>query len=192
MEFLSRIRNWLLAAAVALTLPGTICHAQAENTAGGSVQMYEQKIKAGLVYNFLKFTSWPQSNEAVKKGQLRVCLYGDDPFDGYLYPLEGRTAQQYDIVIVRVRAIGEISNCSLVYIHRSQEAELRQILQFLSGKHVMTVSDINKFAEKGGMVELSMQDRRIHLYINPGAASAAGIRIEDRMLKLSTLVPSHG
>jgi hypothetical protein len=37
-----------------------------------------------------------------------------------------------------------------------------------------------------------MQDRRIHLFINPQATQAAGIRIEDRMLKLSTLVAGNG
>jgi hypothetical protein len=189
MGLLARARHGLLvlATAAALGLPAAVLAQDA-----GAPRLYEQKIKAGLVYNFLKFTVWPSRNAAIQSGRLRVCLYGEDPFDGYLYPLEGRTARQLSIMISRVRTPGEAAGCSLVYIHRSHEAELPRILAFLKGKSVMTVSDIEKFAEKGGMVELAMQDRRIHLFINPQATQAAGIRIEDRMLKLSTLVAGNG
>jgi hypothetical protein len=181
-----------LALAAALALPGAARAQSGGDSGASSLQLYEQKIKAGLVYNFLKFTDWPGGNPAIKAGKLRVCLYGEDPFDGYLYPLEGRTARQLNIMISRVQSLGETAQCSLVYIHRSHETELPRILAFLQGKSVMTISDIDKFAEKGGMVELAIQDRRIHLFINPRATQAAGIRIEDRMLKLSTLVTDRG
>ncbi|HTK84749.1 MAG TPA: YfiR family protein [Patescibacteria group bacterium] len=153
------------------------------------LQLYEEKIKAGLLYNFLKYTSWP--TDSAGKGGLRVCLLGDGPFDTYLYPLQGRMAQQYVIAITKIANASEAGNCSLVYIHRDREDSLPQILQSLRGRHVLTVSDIDQFAAQGGMVEFGREDQKIDLLINKNAVDAAGLNIQARLLKLAKLVPGR-
>ncbi len=155
------------------------------------LQLYEEKIKAGLLYNFLKYTSWPVDSSGKMKNSLHVCLLGDGPFDGYLYPLQGKTAQQYVITISKINAAAEAVNCSLVYIHRDREDSLPQILQSLKGRHILTVSDIDQFAAQGGMVEFGREDQRIDLLINKNAVDAAGITIQARLLKLAKLVPGR-
>jgi hypothetical protein len=153
------------------------------------VRLYEQKIKAGLLYNFLKYTTWPESSLPQDKKNLRVCLFGGDPFDGYLYPLEGRTAQKHTITIQQIDTIPAAENCHLVFIHKRERAELPQILAAL-GKHaILTISDITEFAEKGGMVEFATQgDQRIHLYLNKDSIQRSGLSVQDRLLKLTELV----
>jgi hypothetical protein len=146
------------------------------------LQLYEQKIKAGLVYNFLKYTTWP---DAAAQGHLRVCLFGGDPFDGYLSPLEGRTAQQAVIDIAVIHQVEEMDSCNMVVIPRSQAQALPELLESAQGKHILTVSDISQFASHGGMVELSKQDQKINLYINKGAIDRAGLGIQAQMLKLA-------
>jgi hypothetical protein len=153
------------------------------------IKLYEQKIKAGLVYNFLKFTIWPESMLSSPKNNLRVCLYGGDAFDGYLYPLEGRTAQQHTITILQVDNLDALKNCHVAFIHRSENDKLDQILAVLKGKSILTISDIRQFAQRGGMVEFSTQkDQRIHLYINKALVENSGLTVQDRLLKLTELV----
>jgi hypothetical protein len=143
----------------------------------------EQKIKAGLVYNFLKYTDWRSIKEDRK---LRVCLYGDGGLNEYLRPLQGRTAQQYTIEVVSLHAGGDVSACNLLFVSQGEEGDLDRLLETVKGKNILTVSDINRFTHRGGMAELSMQDdQRIHLYINRGAAAAAGIKIQGRLLGLA-------
>lgn len=148
-----------------------------------SLELYEQKIKAGLVYNFLKYTTWPA--ETLARGRLRVCLLGEGSFDSYLYPLRGRTAQQLSIDIARVDGAGEARSCHLLFIHRSEAGALPGILAALKDSHVLTVSDIDRFAARGGMVELTLLDRRVGLRINAGAVSSRGLAIQPRLMKLS-------
>jgi hypothetical protein len=153
------------------------------------VRLYEQKIKAGLVYNFLKYTTWPESSLSDDKKNLRVCLYGGDPFDGYLYPIEGRTAQKHIITIQQVDKISAAQNCHLVFIHRAENASLPQILSALSNRAILTISDITNFTELGGMVEFTTQeDHRIHLYVNKKSIEKAGLTVQERLLKLTELV----
>lgn len=177
----------------ALMLAALLFHAPIARAQDSSapLQLYEQKIKAGLLYNFLKYTSWPADVISRSNGALRVCLLGADPFDGYLYPLDGKTAQQYVIMITRVSSASDTGGCSLVYIHRSEEAHLPEILETLHGQHVLTVSDIGGFAALGGMVEFATEDQRINLVINKRAVDSAGLGIQNRLLKLAKLVTTR-
>lgn len=153
-----------------------------------SLQLYEQKIKAGLVYNLLKYTDWPKESPAQTNGKLRICLFGEDPFDGYLSPLEGRTAQQAPISITHIKSVEESQGCSAVIIHRNKEKNLPELLQFLKNKNVLTISDIAQFAQRGGMVEMAREDEKISLYINKDAVDHAGLSIQGPMLKLAKIV----
>jgi hypothetical protein len=173
-------------AAACLLLANLWCFAPAQaQNAAPSIQLYEQKIKAGLVYNFLKYTNWPADVISKTNGSLRVCLLGDDAFNGYLYPLQGRTAQQYLITITEINSIPEATGCSLVFVHRSAADMLPSLLQSLKGKHVLTISDIDQFARQGGMIEFGMEDQRVALLINKKAVGAAGLTIQERLVKLA-------
>lgn len=153
-----------------------------------SLQLYEQKIKAGIVYNLLKYTQWPVDSTTIKNNKLSICLYSNDPFDGYLSPLAGRTLQQLTIDINIIDSIAKITNCSVVIVHKDQLKDLSQLLNAAQQKNILTVSDAINFAQTGGMVELAKQDEKISLYINPVAISAAHLSIQEPMLKLTKVI----
>jgi hypothetical protein len=154
-----------------------------------SMNLNAQKIEAGLIYNFLKYTTWPSATLSGEKTKLSVCLFGDDAFDGYLYPLEGRTAQQFTISIRHIYNVNSIDSCHVVFIHESQRHNLRAIFSRLKGKNILSISNIPNFAKQGGMVEFNMgQDKHIHLHINRNSIGTAGLHIEDRLVKLAKVV----
>ena len=159
--------------------------------------LYEQKIKAGLVYNLIKYTEWPkavlttpnQVKNNYNQASLTICLFGDDPFDGYLSPLEGRTAQQAVISIIHVNSIPETQNCRVIIIHRNQRKQLPDLFAVSQHKNILTISDIENFAELGGMVELARQEEKVVLQINKNSVDSAKLIIDASMLKLAKIVP---
>jgi hypothetical protein len=165
--------------------------ARAADPAQPHLELFEEKIKAGLVYNFLKYTTWPAGIMARSNGHLRVCLLGEDTSDNYLYPLAGRTAQQYVITIAQVENVAQTGDCSLLFVHRSREDSLPALFRFLKGKHTLTISDIDQFAAQGGMVEFGKNNEQIDLLINKKAVDSAGLVIQSRLLKLARLVNGH-
>jgi hypothetical protein len=185
MEILRPFRHAVMALLLC-TMPAMLSQAYGQEE--GNSALYEQKIKAGLVYNFLKYTVWPKDLLSEQQDHLNVCLYGDDAFDGYLFPLEGRTAQKFIISILRIDRISEIDRCHLLFIPRSQEDSLSELLPILKNKPLLTVSDIKNFARKGGMVELAKENDYINMYVNRKILNQAGLEIQDRFLKLAKLV----
>lgn len=152
------------------------------------IQLYEQKIKAGLVYNFLKFTKWPEDKFENGRG-LNVCLYGGDSFDGYLHSLNGRTAQQLEITIQQTSGRNNTNGCHLLFLHSSEADALPEVLPYFHNRRILTMSDIPGFADKGGMVEVSKQeDQRIHMLLNERALSVADLFVDERLRKLAEFV----
>lgn len=165
------------------------CFSIVVNADEKSLQLYEQKIKAGLVYNLLKYTQWSDESSTIKQKKLQICLYTQDPFEGYLSPLDGRTLQQLSIAISIIKTPTETFDCSVVIVHRNQMANLPDLLTVLNGKNILTISDAKDFAQAGGMIELSKENEKISITINTATVKHAGLVIQDPMLKLARLLP---
>jgi hypothetical protein len=149
------------------------------------LQLYEEKIKAGLVYSFLKYTNWSAEALAKSNNKLLVCLLGHDEFDDDLYLMQGRTVQQYTIVISHIDSAADAGSCNMVFIHRNRENSLPELFKYLRGKYVLTVSDINQFSRRGGMVEFSTEDNHVGFSANYKTLNSAGFSIQGRLLKLA-------
>src|SRR5205809_557895 len=50
-------------------------------SAAGVAGPPEYQVKAAYVFNFAKFVEWPKTDSL---GSLGICIYGKDPFDGFL------------------------------------------------------------------------------------------------------------
>jgi len=188
MAFL--IRRLIIAVLILLFAAGIVIPAQASEP----LQLHEQEIKAGLLYNFLKYIEWPPAAMARSPSTITVCIFGDDPFDGYLQPMAGRTVNRHEIALRTIHDIHEAGACHLVFINADEKDQWSPLVKFLEGKNILTVSDFDGFADSGGMIEFGRKDQHISVSLNPDAIAAAGLHVEDRLLKLVTVVhpPARG
>lgn len=152
-----------------------------------SIQLYEQEIKAGLLYNFLKYTNWPQTSMG-QDNKINLCIYGDDPFEGYLKPMQGRSVNQRIIKISNIHSFSDVANCQMLFVNENSKAEWPELHNSLSGKSILTVSDINNFTKEGGMIEFAHQDSHIEVNFNENEAKNAKLSVQDRLLNLVTIV----
>ncbi len=58
----------------------------------------EYKVKAGYLYNFTKFVTWPES----KSPTFNLCLLGSDPFGDAIDPIEEKSAFARPIKVIRL------------------------------------------------------------------------------------------
>jgi hypothetical protein len=157
----------------------------AGDAAADKLQLAEQEIKAGLLYNFLKYTGWPQTSIGKP---LVVCVFGEDPLGGALQPMATRTVNQRAIALRFMENITGTDNCDLLFINAGNKAVWPELKMLLSGKPVLTVSDFDGFSGSGGMIEFSRKESHIQVLLNMHAVIANGLRVEERLLKLVTVV----
>ena len=178
MQVLRRIAR---AAAVALLLAAPSPRAEAQG-----LQLHEKEIKAGLLYNFLKYTDFPDS--ALSGSSISVCLYGGDPFGGYLDHTRGLTVHEKPISVRDISSVAEAEKCQLVFVNAGSRGDWPQLSSALAGKGVLTVSDFDGFAQAGGMIEFTRNGDHIGAVLNMDAVTSAHLHVGGRMLRLATVV----
>ena len=167
-----------------LSLSGVAATAHADD----SLRLAEQKIKAGLLYNFIKHTTWPSAGEKGGGDSLppmTVCVYGDDGFADYLRPMDGRTVNQRKLVLRRIGTVPESARCDIVFVSEAEKGDWAELHRFLQVRQVLTVSDFAGFARSGGMIEFHEKDKRIGAIFNLEAFDKAGLHISGSLLELA-------
>jgi hypothetical protein len=179
MAAMSFLRRALVALVLAVS-------ASASASAQDSVRLVEQDIKAGLLYNFLRYTQWPPA--PVRNAPMVVCLYGGDPFNGRLSPMAGRTVNQRPIELLMIDTQPQLERCSLVFINAEQRADWPRLRPYLARRSILTVSDYEGFAREGGMLEFTRVNERVAVRVNVEAARAVNLTVEERLLRLASIV----
>jgi len=167
-------------------LAGGTAVAQAEGPASA-----EYLIKAAFLYNFAKFVEWP--SEAFKDNLSPINLYilGSDPFGEALTSIRDKTVKGRRLSIKRVNTPEEISGCHILFVSASEKGDLKHVLSVLKNLAILTVSDVEKFAQRGGVINFIVVDNKIHFEINPDAAQQSGLKISSQLLKLARIVSSE-
>jgi hypothetical protein len=173
-------RAWILAAALVAGLAA----AAAAPTVSASVAD-EYGLKAAFLYQFTKYVSWPDAGD----GPVAICVLGDDPFGSRLdQTLDGKTVGGEPIRARRIATASAGRSCRIVFVSRSERARLGETLAALGGHPTLTVADMPGFPQRGGMINLKVEDDRIKLEVNPDNAERAGLKIRSELLRLADVV----
>ncbi|MBW8034595.1 MAG: YfiR family protein [Planctomycetes bacterium] len=162
-------------------------------------QASEYEIKAVYLYNFLLFTEWPKANDAKnydnKKPAETICIgiLGDNPFGGVFKEVEGKTIEGKGKKLVikyfgRYKENKDITDCQVLFISSSEKKNVKHILKRLSGKPILTVADMNKFVESGGMVNFVKAGKKIRWEVNSTPVKLAGLKLSSQLLRNSTRI----
>ncbi len=179
LSFLQRISVAILLIGIGLALPLVEARSQAP----------EYQVKAAFLYNFAKFVEWPA--EALSEDPSFVIgILGEDPFGRLIdEAVAGKTVRDKPIIVKRFSKIEDTGSAHILFISDSEVGNVSRIVKQMSRAPVLTVSDINRFAERGGMVQLETEQSRVRFAINVAAVERAGLKPSSQLLKLARIVP---
>jgi hypothetical protein len=144
----------------------------------------EDKVKAAFIYNFLKFVEWPKNQNVDRP--IRLGVMGKTPLASLLNNLTGKSLHSRTLRVIKYRSICDSLNFQALFIATDiNKSEVAEMLQELDAMPVLTISDINKFIQQGGMIELFREGNKIRFKINLAAANAAHLKISSKLLKLA-------
>lgn len=145
----------------------------------------EYAVKAAYLYNFAKFTEWPSSELS---GSLTFCVYGKDPFGGFLdEAVRGKQAHGLPVVVRRLPAGNErVDGCQVLFF--GSTALIESALSRLQGRSLLTVGESDGFSERGGMIGLVMDHGSIRFDINLAAIAATRLQVSSRLLEIGRVV----
>ncbi len=147
----------------------------------------EYEVKAAFIFNFVKFTTWPDDPD--RSGPMRLCIAGHDPFGPLMEStIGGKTVRGRGFSIERYDLSDDLTACEILFIGDGDTAERKALLDSLEGRPILTVGESAAFARGGGMVGFYEKQRRIRFSVNVDATERSDIRVSSKLLQLASVV----
>jgi hypothetical protein len=146
----------------------------------------EYKVKAGYLYNFTKFITWPED----KSETFNLCIVGEDPFGDLIDPIEQRTAFGRPIKLFRFNSFNKEQRCHILFVSVSikDNSSLKNILAIQEANKPLTVGESKEFAAQGGMIGFVNRQGNIKLQINLKVLQQSDLKISAKLLEVAELV----
>ena len=153
----------------------------------------EYEVKAGYIYNFVKFVNWPNYSFENEYSPFVIGIYGDDPFDDILnIAFKDRTLNDRKWLIVHYSKLEDIKGCNLLFISGINKSELIKVLDVTKNSSILTIGDnISDFCESGGIINFTKQNARNRFEINNDAAINVKLVISSKLLSLAKIINNN-
>jgi hypothetical protein len=148
----------------------------------------EYDVKAAFLLNFTRFIDWPDRTGGETGNELILCIAGEDRFGDALNVIKGKKVRGRTIVINKAVDSNNLTSCDILFISSSEKDRLPSLMAALTDRPILTVSEIEGFTRRGGIINFIIVDNKIRFEINPDAAKQVGIHISAQLLQLARIV----
>lgn len=148
----------------------------------------ESALKAALLLKLGRYTYFPGDEQPQ---QQRICVLGQSRVKADLEKLVAALPDADAVSLDYPASAAEATDCQLIYVAQSEQRRLSNILSELDGVAAVTLSDMDGFAQRGGMIAMLKDPHnagQIKLWISRENAARQGIKFNAQLLRLATLV----
>jgi hypothetical protein len=154
-----------------------------------AVPQSASEIKATYILNFIKFSEWPPDALAANDAYFVIGVLGSGPSNGDMdRNLNGKVVAGRTLVVKHFIVGQELRECKLLFVSASEKRQLARILDSIRGATILTISEIDQFANNGGIINFFIEENKLRFEINVDAASRARIRISSKVLQLARII----
>jgi len=145
----------------------------------------EEKLKAVVIGKVAKYVSW--KDESSSNFVITVL---DNPFGNMLENIyNNKKIHTKNIKLVYINNITDLpADTKILYIPKKDSYELSMILQDISDKSILTISDIRGFAQKKGILQIYFFARKLRFKINLEVAKKNKLYIRSVLLHIAKIV----
>jgi hypothetical protein len=171
-------KTLVVAFAVAALLSARSAHAQATT---------ESVLKGAFVYNFATFTEWPP-NVLATGAPITICVVGDEAVaEALTRNSEGRQIDGHRIAVA-IRTEEKLDDCHVLYVSSSSTQMVHKAVAASQGAPVLTISDVARFAEVGGIAQLFVEAGKMRFRVNRASLRRSRLELSSRLLSLAVLL----
>jgi hypothetical protein len=180
---LAAVATLTVAVASGVAMPLPLDAAEAERPT-------EYEVKAAFLYNFAKFVKWPEGEPLGPT--FVIAVLGTDPFGQVLdRTLAGKTVLDKTVEVRRIDSVAAATGAQILFIGSSEKARVAEILKALGSARVLTVAEMDGFAERGGMIGFKLREDVVRFDINLDQVNQAGLKMSSQLVRLAQRVISR-
>lgn len=181
----STIRSWVAATSACLLALAGLAAVQASASDSPSAN----DVQAAYLFNFVRFVEWPDDSFSDAAAPVKICVLGDAGFTRVARDsISGRSVGDRQVVVEATESVLGSRGCHILYVDASRRGDESEVLATFGKRSVLTVSDTDGFAKRGGVANFVTVDDKIRFVINKKAADQAGLKISSRLLRIAQVV----
>ena len=148
------------------------------------------EVKAAFLFNFAKFVEWPL-DAAPAGAPLVMGVLGNDAVEESLRTVtRGKVVDGRQLAVKRLTNGDDLTRVHLLFVGVGERVRMSDVLKRVEGFGVLTVSDVDRFCQSGGVIALVMEENRVRFDVNLEAAERGRLKVSSKLLSLARTVQS--
>jgi hypothetical protein len=153
----------------------------------------EYDIKGAFLFNFAKFVEWPDGSVGSGASPIRLCILGRDPFGTGIDALvRDESVNGRPLQVERLDRAAEARVCHIVFLPAAERARMDDLLAATRGSSALTVSELPRFLERGGIINFDIESGKVRFEVNLAAAQRAELKISSKLLRVARVFHGPG
>lgn len=149
-----------------------------------------QRTMSKFMVNLASFVTWPEDRFVSESAPYKYCMMGDDPFAGAFDTAvtdKQTNNRGFQIERIGLEDMDAAKNCHVVFVNVPDATKALNIIDSLEGLPILTVGEVENFAQYGGMVGFLGEGRKIALAVNQQRLENAGLKGSSRLYRASDM-----
>ena len=154
-------------------------------------QVSEYDVKAIFLMKITQYIEWPHIDTIDESKPFVIAVLGDNPFGTVLDDvfLSGeRKIKNRKVKVYYFDEIEKIDNCNILFISRSEENKLNEILSSIKDKPILSVGDAKNFGEKGVHINFYLVKNKTKFELNESSVDAAGFGVDFHLRNIAKII----
>jgi hypothetical protein len=152
-------------------------------------QPLQAQVKAAYLYKFAGYVEWPPSAFADATAPFTIGVVGAVDIADELNKLKSsRSVNDHPIEVHMLKPGDPARGIQLVFVGRTDAAQLRRVLDGYRNLPILTISDVPGAVDAGCVINFVMVDKRIRFEISLGNAERQGLKVSARLLAVAQRV----
>ncbi len=148
----------------------------------------ENELKVAFLYNFALYSGWPKGSVQENAQQMTICTLVSDNLGDVLKQLENRRIRNKPLAIHRGVALKDAHECHLLYVPKTEQAQMQKILVELEEHSVLIVSDFEVNMPPRAAINMMLDKNKLVFEVDMRMANQAKITMSSKLLNLAKQV----
>lgn len=188
---LARIFSGSKSAAKTLLLPVmlAVLYGFGAPTAAAGLQVSEQQVKAAMIYRFLGYTEWPESDFGSPAAPYRVWVLGASEMANELRTITAaRSVNDRPIEVFRTNLPERISSPHVIFVGQNAERYLPELRKLAHQRSILIITESETGLQAESIINLRLVEGRIGFDVSLANAKNNNLRLSARLLAVASSV----
>ncbi len=152
----------------------------------------EDKVKAGLIFNFINFTRWPEHAFPLENERYILCVAGEDHYSEIFDAIPDLSVRGRKLQLKHLEKLQDkstIQSCHILIVGLKNRTQVSQLLGQIKDSPVLTIGES---VPLDTMITFVNKGNKVGFAINRTRAAHSGIKFSSKMLRLAIEVTGRG